>query len=65
MKKTLQSLKKDWGKIYDFNLQLFNDEFNLYIEKNGVDLESFGGYQTESEVVEVAENYLNRVNPKK
>ena len=47
---------------YDFNCQFMNGEWNIFIEKNDVDLTSFGSFNDLSEAVEEALKYLNRIN---
>lgn len=49
-----------------FNLQMWGKGmYTIYIEKDGVDLKDFGGYDSPSEVIKVALKWLNKVNQNK
>lgn len=48
---------------YTINFQLWGPgNFNIYIEKDGIDLWSWGGGDTAQEAIDKAVEYLNRIN---
>jgi hypothetical protein len=61
---SLQTLRNKFKNKYDYNLQMIGGMFNIFIEKNDVDLWDSGSYLTEHEAIEAALNYLNKINPK-
>jgi hypothetical protein len=62
-KLTLQSLRNKFKNKYDYNLQMMNGVFNIYIAKYNVDLWDTGGHLTEHDAILEALNYLNKINP--
>ncbi|MEK6883460.1 MAG: hypothetical protein AABY22_27785 [Nanoarchaeota archaeon] len=60
---TLQSLRNKFKNKYEYNLQMMNGEFNIYIQKDDVDLWSSLGNLTEHEAISEAMEYINRINP--
>lgn len=54
-----------WSAIYQFSFQFWGDNNNnLFIEKDGVDVHSCGGFDTPEEVLATALAWVNKQNPK-
>lgn len=54
----------DYSSIYEISFQLWPKQYTIYIEKDGVDLASYGGSDNPNEALKRALEYLDRVNRK-
>lgn len=59
--KLLKELEK-WKGIYDFGIQLYNGDWNIYISKDDVDLYSIGGDRVLKDALTTILEWINRVN---
>lgn len=48
--------------LYDFNCQLFNGEYNVYVERDLVDLFSVGGHADIDDAIDLVIEWIKRVN---
>lgn len=46
---------------YDINLQLFNGEYNIFLERGGVTLFHIGGYESIEKIIDETEAWIIRV----
>ena len=54
-----------YAKIYEFSFQFWGrHNNNVFINKGGVELASFGGHVTLKSIVKEAIKYIERINPK-
>ena len=49
---------------YDFNCQIYDGDFNIYVSKNDIEVFSTGGYSSFEGVKNVVIEWLKRVNKK-
>lgn len=63
--KQMKDLKKYADKYgYDFNIQIMDGDFNIYVNRGGsVDLFSTGGHKTFDEAKSKIVKWIKRVNP--
>jgi len=54
-----------WKKQYDFNCQLYNGDYTIYVSKDDVDVFEAGGHLAFKDAVDVVIKWLERVNKKK
>lgn len=59
--KILQELEK-WSQKYEISFQFWPEQKNVFISKDGVELTSFGGYNTIEDVIFKALNYVYKIN---
>lgn len=52
----------EYSRKYEISFQMWPKQNTIYIEKDGVELQSFGGYDTAEDVMTHALEYLNRIN---
>lgn len=57
----MQRLLK-YSSKYEINFQMWPKQYSIYISKDGIDLHSVGGYDCPNDVIEVALQYLDRIN---
>jgi hypothetical protein len=56
---------KYWSGKYQFNFQFWDkEENNVYIEKGGIELTSFGGCLSLEQVIDKALEYIEEINNK-
>jgi hypothetical protein len=53
----------EFSNKYEINFQMWPDQYTIYIEKDGIELWSFGSSSAEMTMNE-ALKYLNRIQPK-
>ena len=53
-----------WSAIYELSFQFWPNQNNVFISKDEVDIQEFGGYDTMQEVVMQTCGYLRSINPK-
>lgn len=55
---------EEYSNMYDFNIQIMDGDYNIYIERYGVDLYSIGGDRTLKDAVDRVIEWIERVNRK-
>lgn len=50
---------------YDFTLQLMDGEYNVFVERDLVELYAIGGYKTADEAIDGVIKWIKRVNKEK
>ncbi|MEI2271854.1 hypothetical protein OHD16_06835 [Sphingobacterium sp. ML3W] len=55
---------EEWSNKYDFQVQIYDGDYNIYVEKDGVDLYSIGGEKTLKDAVDRIIEWIERVNRK-
>lgn len=65
---SVASLMKDieeWSTVYEFSFQFWGEgNNNVYINKHGVELTSFGGENTIEDILKRTLEWVNEKNPK-
>ncbi|MFD1770837.1 hypothetical protein [Sphingobacterium suaedae] len=51
-----------YAHMYDFNVQIMNKEYNIYVDRDLIDLHSVGGYETLDEAVDEVIKWILRLN---
>jgi hypothetical protein len=60
----MKELKRYADKYgYDFNIQIMDGDFNIFVNRGGTDLFSTGGHKTFSEAKTEVIKWIKRVNP--
>lgn len=67
-KMTVAAMMKEiekWSQIYEFSFQFWGrDENNVYIKKGNVEVASFGGEKTISDILRLTLEWVKKENPK-
>src|SRR4051812_27521741 len=59
----IEKIKK-WSSIYEFSFQFWGEgNNNVFINKGGIELASFGGEPTIEDILKVALDWVNKQNP--
>ena len=53
-----------WKNHYNISIQIYDEQFNIYISRNDVDLYSCGGYDNINDAAQVALEWIKKVNKK-
>jgi len=62
MHNLLKEIEK-WSEHYDFSFQFWGKgQNNVYIERDGVELQSFGGEETIEDILKIALDWIKKVN---
>jgi hypothetical protein len=60
----MQGIKK-WSDVYEFSFQFWGeDQNNVFINKGGIEMASFGGEETIEKILERTLEWVNKENPK-
>lgn len=64
MKNRMQRIAEYAGKYY-ISIQFWGQgNYNIFIEKDNIDLLSAGGFDTPNEAIDTVLNYLDKINSK-
>lgn len=51
----------DYSSVYEINFQMWPNQYTIYVDKDGVDLYSYGGADDPNEAMKGILKYLDRI----